>query len=174
MEYDRIALPGIFVQSINRILDCPFDIMIQPDKAYPPKVGVDEKFYVRITTKTIALRNHCEKLLRALDLRVVRFATEETKLHCQVFASEIKKIHEALPKPTEVCASNLEKYLQKIFKEVKFSSALTDVTVEYIATVNQNNIRTFLQVLTNLGIDDWEAVDNNTAIAFTLARIQDF
>ena len=131
MKYSREALPGIFVQSINRIFDCPFSILIQPDKDYPPKKGEDEKFYVRITTKTIALRNHCEKILRALDLRVVRVTSEETQLHCIVYASDIKKIHQTLPASSKVCASNLESYLKKIFKEVKFSSSLTDFTIEY-------------------------------------------
>ena len=171
MKYDRVALPGIFVQSVNRILGCPFSILIQPDKDYPPKVGVDEKFYARITTKTIALRNHCEKILRALDLRVVRFTTEETQLHCVVYASDIKKIHETLPELSKSCAPNLESYLKKLFKEIKFSSSLADTTVDYIATVDDNNIMAFLQVLTNLGIDDWESVDNEKAVAFTLARV---
>ena len=171
MKYERVALPGIFVQSINRILGCPFNILIQPDKDYPPKVGEDEKFYVRITTKTIALRNHCEKILRALDLRVVRITTEETQLHCAIYASEIKRIHEALPELSKSCAPNLESYLKKLFKEIKFSSSLSDTTVDYIATVDGNNVRAFLQVLTNLGIDDWESVDDEKAIAFTLMKV---
>ena len=100
--------------------------------------------------------------------------SDSNVLHCELYASDIIRISSLLPKPSKSCASNLEKYLQKIFKEVKFSSTLTDFTVEYIATVNKNNIMAFLQVLTNLGIEDWEAVDNNTAIAFTLAKIKDF
>ena len=171
MKYDRDALPGIFVQSINRIFDCPFSILIQPDKDYPPILGEDEKYYARITTKTIALRNHCEKILRALDLRVVRFATAETQLHCVIYASDIKKIHELLPVASKSCAPNLEKYLKKLFKEIKFSSAMSDTTIEYIATLDNSNSMAFLQVLVNLGIEDWELVDNDKAVAFTLAKV---
>lgn len=171
MKYERVALPGIFVQSINRILGCPFNILIQPDKDYPPKKGEDEKYYVRITTKTIALRNHCETILKALDLSVCRFVSDEITLHCVIYASDIKRINEALPVSVKSCASNLEKYLRKLFTEIKFSSTVSDTTVDYIATVDNKNSMAFLQVLVNLGIEDWEMVDNDKAVAFTLAKI---
>ena len=91
-----------------------------------------------------------------------------------MFASDIKRIVDLtqVDKPkSKVCASNLEKYLKKLFKEVKFSSELTDFTVEYVATVESKNMLSFLQVLTDLGIDDWQSVDGNEAVAFTLARL---
>lgn len=171
MKYSRDVLPGLFVQSINRIFGCPFNILIQPDKDYPPIKGEDEKFYVRITAKDIAIRNHCEKILKALDLRVVRLVADEVTLHCIVYASEIIKIHEALPSLSKSCASKLEGFLKRLFKEVKFDSSLTDTTIEYIAAVHKDNIRSFLQVLNNLGIDNWELVDKNTAVAFTLSKV---
>ena len=174
MTIKRSALPGLFVQAIHKILACPFKIYIQPDKDYGPKAGEDEKYYARVTANDVHSRKHCETLLRALSLNVTRFISDGNIVHCELFASDINRIVELaqVDKPkSKVCASNLEKYLKKLFKEVRFSSELTDFTVEYVATVESKNMRSFLQVLINLGIDDWQSVDGNEAVAFTLARV---
>ena len=174
MTIKRSELPGLFVQAIHKILACPFRIYIQPDKDYGPKAGEDERYYARITANDVHSRKHCETLLRALSLNVTRFISDGNIVHCELFASDIKRIIDLTqvdkPKP-KVCASNLEKYLKKLFKEVKFSSELTDFTVEYVATVKPKNMLTFLQVLIDLGIDDWQSIDGNEAVAFTLARL---
>ena len=174
MTVTRTALPGLFVQAIHKVLACPCKIYIQPDKDYGPKAGEDEKYYARITANDVHSRKHCETLLRALSLNITRFISDGNIVHCELWASDIKRIVDLtqVDKPkSKVFASNLEKYLKKLFKEVKFSSELTDFTVEYVATVESKNMRSFLQVLVNLGIDDWQSVDGNEAVAFTLSRL---
>ena len=162
------SMPANFVQIVNAALQCPFKIYIFPQVVYE---GIEKKYQARITVDDTKLRDYCKPILKSLGMFVFESVTEPKVLRIRASEKLMQEILDKIPKPPY--ASKFEGRLKKIFKDITFSSNLTDTTIEYVVAVRDVNILPLLQVLENMGIDNWEAVDNDTAVAFSLMRIPD-
>lgn len=161
-------MPSNFVQIANAALQCPFSIYILPEVVYD---GTEKKYHARITLGSSSLRDYCKPILKSLGMFVFESITEPTMLRVRASDKLMLEILDKLPSPP--LASKFEGRLKKIFKDIVFNSTLSDTTIDYIVAVTERNTIPLLQVLGDMGIDDWEAVDNDSAIAFSLKRIPD-
>ncbi len=162
------VMPANFVQIVNAALQCPFNIYIQPSIQYE---GLEKKYHARITLDDGELRSYCKPILKALGMFVFESVTDPLVLRVRASDKLMQEILDKIPKPPH--ASKFEGRLKKIFGDITFSSSLTDTTIEYVVAVREPNILPLLVVLEEMGIDNWEAVDRDTAVAFSLMRIQD-
>lgn len=162
------SMPANFVQIVNAALQCPFNIYVQPSVVYE---GLEKKYHARITLDDSEVRSYCKPILKALGMFVFESVTEPTVLRVRASDKLMQGILDKIPKPPH--ASKFEGRLKKIFKDITFNSSLTDTTIEYVVAVREVNLLTLLQVLENMGVDNWEAVDNDRAVAFSLTRIPD-
>ena len=161
-------MPSNFVQIANAALQCPFSIYILPEVVLD---GAEKKYHARITLGSSSLRDYCKPILKALGMFVFESITSPTTLRVRASDKLMMEILDRLPNPS--LASKFEGRLKKVFKDITFSSTLSDTTIDYIVAVTTPNIIPLLHVLEDMGIDDWEAVDNDNAIAFSLQRIPD-
>ena len=162
------SMPANFVQIVNAALQCPFSIYIQPQVVYE---GIEKKYHARITLDDNEQKDYCKPILKSLGMFVFESITDPKILRVRASDKLMQEILDKIPKPPH--ASKFEGRLKRIFKDITFNSSLTATTIEYVVAVSEMNILTLLQVLENMGIDNWEAVDNDRAVAFSLARIPD-
>lgn len=160
--------PGQLVQIINSVLQCPFAIYVESQDMYD---GIENKYHARITVKDPALRDYCKLILEGLGMFVFKSLGDPFVLRARITGIQITELITKGPSASH--ASKFEARLKRIFDDITFDSTLTDSTIEYVAAVRAVHFIPLLQVLDNMGIDDWEAVDDNKAIAFSLSRIQD-
>lgn len=168
MTNNHDSMPANLVQIVNAALQCPFKIYVLPQIIWE---GTDKKYQARITVDDTKLRDYCKPILKSLGMFVFESVSAPLVLRITVTDKLLQEILDKLPKPPH--ASMFEGRLKKIFKDITFSSKLTDTTIEYVVAVREPNILPLLQVLENMGVDNWEAVDKDTAVAFSLMRIPD-
>ena len=168
MSSNHDSMPANFVQIVYATLQCPLSIYILPEVVYE---GIEKKYHARITLDDTKLRDYCKPILKSLGMFVFESVTDPMTLRVRASDKLMQEILDKIPKPPH--ASKFEGRLKRVFKDITFSSSLTDTTIEYVVAVHEVNILPLLQVLENMGIDNWEAVDNDTAVAFSLMRIPD-
>ena len=168
MSSNHDIMPANLVQIVNAVLQCPLKIYVLPTVIYE---GLAKKYQARITLDNSKVRDYCKPILKSLGMFVFESVSDLCTLRITASEKLIQEILDKIPKTPH--ASKFEGRLKKIFKDVTFSSSLTDTTIEYVIAVRDVNILPLLQVLETMGIDNWEAVDNDTAVAFSLLRIPD-
>lgn len=157
--------PENFVQIAHMMLQCPFSICVLPEVVY---VGTERKYHARITLSSNNLRDYCKPILRALGMFVFESVTSPTVLRVSASDKLMSEILDALPKPP--LASKFEDRLKKVFTDVTLNGTLSDTTIDYVVSVTERSILPVLHALEDMGIDDWEAVDDDMAVAFSLQR----
>ena len=165
-KYD--STPARIVQIIQGAIKCPISVYVFPETLYEAS---KIKYQVRITVSNAASRMHCKRILKSLGMETFETISDTSTLRVHVFRTRIQEIWDEIVRPSH--ASKFEDKLTRLFKEAVFSSILTPTRIDYIAVVDDNNILPFLRVIDSMGIDDWEVVDNNKAIAFSISRISD-